>query len=123
MKVEKKKGVIKIRIVEHNRPLLYFIFVLIILFGLVVYSLTQMEDIPKTDTNSSAECIFDSDCVLQKATCCSCDMGGEEKCVTKIESAEIINGLSKCKDIICPAVYSCSIKICGCNQGKCSAIY
>jgi hypothetical protein len=74
-----------------------------------------------------SQCTSDSDCVKMKTSCCSCNMGGSEKCVAKNSEDEknYLSILDKCpasKDLFCAAVYRCEISSCKCNNGQCQDI-
>jgi len=95
--------------------LIIFTIVLVILIGIFIFNFDNAE---------GKECDVDSDCVKVQTTCCSCSMGGEEKCVSKdrvefyekklAEECDVEGG------IICPAVYNCQDDlVCKCNNGKC----
>ena len=65
-------------------------------------------------------CKIDSDCVKIQTTCCSCSMGGGEKCVSKSEINKYKAELENCsKDLNCPAVYKCKIDKCICDNRTC----
>lgn len=67
------------------------------------------------------ECASDSDCVKVQTTCCSCSMGGEEKCVPKENASFYEEELKKCgENLFCAAVYNCEIEECLCEGGKCT---
>lgn len=64
------------------------------------------------NVNESEEC-FGEGCVKVQITCCSCNMGGEEKCVKESEVEKYKEKLNDCpKDLICAAVYNCEIESC-----------
>jgi len=66
------------------------------------------------------ECNVDEDCVKVQTSCCSCNMGGEEKCVLNSEVEKYNHLLQDCSDkTICPAVFMCEIKNCKCINGEC----
>jgi putative hemolysin len=68
----------------------------------------------------SSDCIVDSDCIKVQTTCCSCNMGGEEKCVSKNNIDIYSEKLKNCsKNMVCAAVYGCNPDKCSCVNGKC----
>jgi len=96
---------------SYNKKILAFIILLVIfIFGLAIL-------VPK----QQGECRFDSDCVKQQITCCSCNMGGEERCMTKQEAKEWQEKLARdCKEKrLCIALYNCKDTVCKCSNGEC----
>lgn len=72
-------------------------------------------------TFEKAECKSDGDCLLQRTTCCPCNMGGKEVCMAKTSVSAFAEEIKNCPaDLICPALYSCPEKTtCSCIGGKC----
>ncbi|MAH03255.1 hypothetical protein CMI39_00515 [Candidatus Pacearchaeota archaeon] len=104
--IQKKKWII-------NKKLL-LIIVIIILFGSLIYFYINK------DVNEPNECQTDSDCIKVQTTCCSCNSGGKEMCVSKKEVGFYERQLENCsKNSVCIALYACDIKSCGCIEGKC----
>jgi len=100
----------KIRL-NYNKKILVFIVLLVIfIFGLAILIPKQQEG-----------CKSDSDCVKQQVTCCSCNMGGEERCMAKQEAKEWQDKLAReCKEErLCIALYNCKDTICKCSNGEC----
>lgn len=129
MNISRKKGLNKIRIVGHNKVLLYWIIALTILLIFVIYLIVKIDNNPASkgiiiEKNASIECKSDSDCTKIQTSCCSCNMGGKEIC-GNLEEKEYfetkLKGICSQK-IICPAVYSCGIKSCSCSNNKCIEI-
>lgn len=73
-----------------------------------------------------AECFSDDDCVKVQTTCCSCNMGGQELCMSKVMASiykqKLEQECPKDEPLICPAVYNCQIEKCVCVRGVCKAI-
>ncbi|MBU1136709.1 MAG: hypothetical protein ABIG37_03700 [Nanoarchaeota archaeon] len=93
------------------QPILFIILSLIILFSIFIFVI-------KFKNNS--ECKSDSGCVLQETTCCPCNMGGKQECMSKDNSENWKEKLKECdKNIMCIAVYNCKEIECGCSFGKC----
>ena len=66
------------------------------------------------------QCDNDNDCIKIQTSCCSCNMGGEEKCVLYSEVEKYNKMLDDCSDkILCPAVFMCEIENCKCVNGGC----
>ena len=65
-------------------------------------------------------CVVDDDCVKVQTTCCGCESGGVEKCVSAEEAEDYEDDLDDCdEDLICAEVYNCEIESCGCADGDC----
>jgi hypothetical protein len=77
----------------------------------------------KTKVNGN-ECVKDNDCIKVQTGCCSCNMGGDEKCVSISKSKEYSKLLENCskEKIICPAFYNCNIQSCRCIKNKCEIV-
>jgi len=103
----------KIKIIYSKRILAFIILLVILIFGLAVL-------IPKQEVEEG-KCKVDSDCIKQQVTCCSCNMGGEERCMTKQEAKEWQDKLAEeCKEKrLCIALYNCKDTICKCSNGEC----
>jgi len=67
------------------------------------------------------QCQKNEDCVKVQTTCCSCNMGGEEKCVLKSNSSLYMPNNCQ-KDVMCLAMFNCKIKSCSCIQGSCEPL-
>ena len=96
------------------------LLIIISLLIVIVFFLSKTTN----EINQNAECSIDSDCVKQETTCCSCEMGGEEACMTK-ENAKIYQQQleEKCEENgFCMTVFNCKIKKCICQEGKCTAV-
>jgi len=94
-----------------NKKLVYSIVLIIILvvLSMIVKSLAGYYN-KKTNP-----------CVMQQTTCCGCEMGGKEECMT-IEEAETTRErlASECsKDIFCTANYVCEDVECKMINGEC----
>jgi hypothetical protein len=73
--------------------------------------------------NSEKECKSDSDCVMAKITCCPCQSGGQQACVSKENASHIQESLANtCQNLtICPQFYNCNINSCLCKEGRCQS--
>ncbi|MBI2629729.1 hypothetical protein HYW76_01380 [Candidatus Pacearchaeota archaeon] len=70
--------------------------------------------------NSKIECEKDEDCVRQQVGCCSCEMGGEERCMSRENASYWQGKLSECENnLFCTAMYNCNDNSCRCVEGKC----
>ncbi|MBU0957975.1 MAG: hypothetical protein KKF56_04160 [Nanoarchaeota archaeon] len=62
-------------------------------------------------------------CVKQQTSCCSCDAGGTEECMTKqkaeVEQERLANDCPGAEELICAQVYRCNDKQCVNKDGKC----
>ena len=73
--------------------------------------------------NETFNCAEDSDCVLMQTTCCPCESGGVEKCVSKSEVGDYEEKLLECPaDLICAEIYNCKIESCSCVDGNCTEV-
>jgi len=107
MKLEKKRGIDRIRI-QHNKKLFWVIIVLIIiLICLILYIKSQNENL-----GEGKQCLKNEDCI--PATCCH-----PESCVPAEEA-------SICRGVICSMVCSgpldCGAGECGCVDGGCEVV-
>ncbi len=71
-----------------------------------------------------AECFTDDDCVKVNLTCCPCNSGGTEQCVSKALANVYEDKLKNCPpqgELLCTALYNCKIDTCTCVKGKCGA--
>lgn len=69
------------------------------------------------------ECYTNQDCVKVQITCCPCNNGGTEQCVSRLMAKVYEDKLKNCppqEKLICPAVYNCKNKNCSCVKGRCS---
>ncbi len=120
MKIERKRGIKRVRII-HNRKLLWIIIVLIVIFIGLIYFIVQNKNQEKNPKPLlDKECEKDSDCIKVQTGCCSCDMGGEEKCVSISQKEKYNELLRKCgQRTVCIAMYACNIQSCRCVDNKC----
>lgn len=100
--------------ISHNRKLFVTIIILFILivFLLVIIRIKENQEV--------VGCKVDSDCVKQQVTCCSCNMGGIEKCMNKKEVGVWRNKLGECEEVMCIALYNCRDIKCRCAEGNCT---
>lgn len=142
MRIKRKEGVRGIRIVEHNKTVLYWIIGLVLLLVIVVCLLIYLNNQPKLiggDKDSHGcltgagyswceekqkclriweetcgdSCYRDSDCV--RASCCHAS-----SCVIKTKEPN-------CEGVFCTAqcvhgTLDCKQASCGCVEGKCSLV-
>jgi hypothetical protein len=109
-----KRNMVKKRIDMVRRIAIGIVFVVAILIVALLV-------VPRSREDGEAECASDSDCVKVQTTCCSCSMGGEEKCVPKENASFYEEKLKECgENLFCAAVYNCEIEECGCEGGKCT---
>jgi hypothetical protein len=72
------------------------------------------------ETTPDPMCGVEDACVKVQATCCPCNMGGEELCVPSSEVEKYEKDLENCSATqLCAAVYNCEIESCGCVDGEC----
>ena len=108
VKIERKKGLNKVKI-THNKKLFWTIIVLLILLIIVFYLLFTQKS--KNNTVGQ-ECKTDSDCTA--STCCHAN------------SCSPLDKKPDCNEIFCSQICSgpldCGAGHCGCLNGKCSVI-
>lgn len=74
----------------------------------------------KSSVDEELVCVEDSDCVRVQADCCSCNMGGEERCVNAEFEEGYLDMIDNCSEFtVCAAVDKCGIESCGCVDGVC----
>lgn len=102
--------------IKHDKKLFWIIVVLmIILIGVLI--LIQYQEARKKLEN--IECQKDSDCVKRQITCCPCNSGGREACLSK-NNEDYLNELNTCPDkLVCSQVYNCQETSCKCANNKC----
>lgn len=106
MKIERKEGIRGVRIVEHNKKVLYAIIILAIALVFVVGLIIKAPETKMEKNISEVECSSNADCV--PASCCHA-----ASCVSK-ENAP------KCRDVFCSAV--CEPNTMDCGQGRCECL-
>ncbi|MDO8517601.1 MAG: hypothetical protein Q7S33_05750 [Nanoarchaeota archaeon] len=99
--------------------IIFTILIVLIISFLFIYFNQQTKN-----EESKNICQTNSDCVKVQTTCCPCNMGGKEICATKNEAKEYQKKLENCSttDLICPAMYGCTIQDCKCSNGICGEI-
>jgi putative hemolysin len=104
--------------VKQNKNLLYIPMALLAILVILVILSIRLQ-------GENSECKINEDCVLQQTTCCSCNMGGDEECMTKQKAEETQARLDKeCSvDIMCVAMYNCNVNKCECENGNCTGIF
>lgn len=144
MELKRKRGIKKFKI-NHNKKLFYLILGLSLILLLMIF---KFRDISRQDPLSNnlinnsdnslntgigsisydspisdeGYCKTDGDCVTVQASCCPCERGGKEVCVSESNKYLFEQKKELCsEDIYCPTVYNCIIKSCVCNNGKCEA--
>lgn len=68
------------------------------------------------------ECYSNQDCIKVQITCCPCNMGGTEQCVSRLMAEVYEDKLKECppqEKLICTALYNCEIENCACVKGQC----
>jgi len=100
---------------RNKRGILGLILFVIVLLVVGFWVFVQIKGIDLDfDKNTSINGLQNNSCMKVQTTCCSCAMGGEEKCVNQSEAKRYGDKLKECpKDIICAAVYGCQNITCG----------
>ena len=106
MKKEERKKIKKI----------FFALLILLLISIIIFILVSQKTVV-------GECQKDADCVLQQISCCPCEMGGEEACMSRENAIYSEQKLRECpENIVCIALYNCKIKACKCEEGKCISV-
>lgn len=123
MKIKDKNKIKKISLTNlkfsYNRALFYvFICILILFLGITVKVVLELIKEKPGEINQQNKC------VLQTTTCCGCEMGGRQECMTEEEAKITQEKLEKeCpKDLICIAVYACENVSCEYKNEKCQKV-
>ena len=103
MKIEKKEKVQRVRIVEHNKKVLYWIIALLIILIGVIIAINVLNN---KKLEIIGVCDYDSDCVEEQ--CCHAI-----SCVHKSQQPD-------CSNISC--TLDCEPNTLDCNQGSCQCI-
>lgn len=100
--------------IKHNKKVLVAIIILAVILVVLLIWLRNQKNQEKV------ECKSDGDCVLQQTTCCSCNMGGKQECMSRQNASLKQEELKSCEaNIVCPAVYNCMAEKCSCVNGEC----
>lgn len=95
---------------------------LIIVFLLLILCLSvQFFDDSRGNVVNAAtiECVKNSDCIIAKGSCCSCENGGAPKCIPKNQLGEYAKTLESCsKEGSCMGL-DCGKISCGCVDNRC----
>ena len=98
------------------------ILIFITLLVILVFSLVSNKQKSSLGIDKNI-CLQDSDCVKVQTSCCSCNAGGEEKCVLKSEQKQYEDYLKNCSSrILCAQIFNCKINSCQCIKGSCNGI-
>jgi len=108
MKIERKKGIDKIKI-THNSKLFWIILLLLLLLLILIFIFIKAGE---KKNEIEKECLDPSDCV--PATCC------HPSSCTSISKKPICNGTLCSQD--CESILDCGNAYCGCINGKCDVI-
>lgn len=99
-----------------REPIVMMILILIVvLIGIVGYK----------NMNNNSDNENQVECVKQQTTCCSCNMGGKDECMT-IKDAELAqqrldDECPPANELFCSAVYRCEEFECIYENGECVA--
>ena len=89
----------------------------IIVIAVLIYAISYRLNDSAPASNET--CSVNTDCVKQQTTCCSCEMGGQEECMSQAEALKKQEDLAKCPNAVCIAMYACQDFKCGCVNGQC----
>lgn len=108
---------------KKKNPLIVLILsILIVLLALITLMLLLNEN--KSNNNlvnaKIIECVKDSDCLIVRGSCCSCENGGAPQCIPKTSFDEVVKSLEKCsRDGACFNV-DCGKISCSCINNVCT---
>ncbi len=117
MKIERKEEVRGIRIVEHNKTLLWWIIALIVLLvGVLIYIKMNPSDVENNadnkEVNETLACVSDSDCVPEQVC-------HPTSCIN-LNYNKLNNFL--CTQECMAGTLDCNQGSCKCMNNKCSAV-
>lgn len=94
--------------------------VFILLLATIGLQTYKEYDLEKNSANlSPMECIKNSDCIIARGSCCSCENGGAPQCIAKINLGDYAKKLESCLvDGPCIGV-DCGKIECSCVNNKC----
>lgn len=106
---------------KKNKSLLTVIALILffMLSALVIYQIYLGSESKRIVQASMPECTKNSDCIILRGSCCSCDNGGAPKCIAKTKLADYTKELESCSsDGNCIGA-DCGTISCGCVKGSC----
>lgn len=120
-KQEKEKSVDSRIKITHNKTLFYIMIVVAMLLIIVLILMSFYSSKNSGNSPASNSCSSDADCMKISSTCCPCNDGGKDVCVSRENATIIKNNLEKCDtaNLICAAIYNCNSNQCSCIEGKC----
>jgi len=68
---------------------------------------------------AQVECMKNSDCIILRGTCCSCENGGTPQCVAKVSLRDYTKKFESCSDQETCFDMDCGKINCGCVDNKC----
>ena len=107
-RIKKEKDLLKITLIITS------IFLILI----IVLLLTKNEQTKKVEAKE-IECVKNSDCLIIRGSCCSCENGGSPMCIPKTRLLEFTKMLEKCSSSGSCLNLDCGRISCGCVNNKC----
>ena len=95
--------------------------ILIMLIFLLIRSTAQNEVINEIVGARIIECVKDSDCIIARGSCCSCENGGTPVCIAKTKIGDYANTLTNCLGSGTCTGLNCGKISCGCVNNKCTS--
>ncbi|MCX8159276.1 MAG: hypothetical protein N3D20_03275 [Candidatus Pacearchaeota archaeon] len=107
----------KKRIKKERRIMIILLSLVVLLVFILFLTITANKE--KKVEAKEIECVKDNDCLIIRAACCPCEMGGEPICIPKTRLNEFTKMLEKCSRQESCSENKCSKITCGCVNNKC----
>jgi hypothetical protein len=111
----------KRRLSKDKKMRLIIAISLVVLVGFFTLVLPQLYDgkNSKSVEASPVECVLNSDCIIIRGSCCSCEDGGAPQCVPKNQLGEYTKKLESCLSQGSCFNLDCGKITCGCVDDVC----
>jgi hypothetical protein len=120
MRKRQKKTNSRRQNIRITKILVLFAFAFILVFS--IYQIyTKRTQILLEDSN--IECTKNSDCLIIRGSCCSCEEGGAPQCIPKSQIGIFTKELESCSSKGSCFNLDCGKISCGCIENKCVGKY
>jgi hypothetical protein len=111
----------KRRLNKDKKLRLIVVISLIVLVGFFTLILPQLYNgnSSKSAEASPIECVKNSDCIIIRGSCCSCEDGGAPQCISKNQLGEYTKKLESCSSQGTCFNVDCGKITCGCVNNVC----